>query len=62
MFDEVNDFGIVVNFPSKKDGTGDVIDYHDFVRLASKKRLTLFQFLIPATAFLYVCVSVQLFG
>ena len=62
MFDEVNDFGIVANFPSKKDGTGDVIDCNDFVRLASKKRLKFLQFLIPATAFLYFCDSVQLFG
>ena len=51
MFDEVNDFIVLIHVTFKRDGTGDVIDHNDFVTFGSKKRLKLFQFLIPARAF-----------
>ena len=48
MFDKVNGFGIVVNFPSKEDGTGDLIDHDYFVALYFVEE-TLEVFLVPHT-------------
>ena len=57
MFDEVNDLIVLIHVTFEKDGTGDVIDSVNFVTFGSKKRLKLFQFLIPARAFWNIGVS-----
>lgn len=57
MFAEVNDFIVLIHVTFEKDGTGNVIDYNDFVTFGLKKRLKLFQFLIPARVFWNTGVS-----
>ena len=47
MFDQVNDFIVLIHVTFEKDGTGDVIDHNDCATFGSKKRLKLFSSSYP---------------